>query len=310
MSLTDDNHALVDPSRQTGDQHRATFLSTCRSTLRNRMPASASPKFSGLAKPVLRWAGSKRLLLPKLLDLSPPNFDRYIEPFCGSACLFLALQPKSAILSDLNLHLVSAYQSIKRNPAEVAASFSAWPATKEGYLDARNSNFPPETALAAARFLFLNRHSFNGVYRENKQGRFNVPYGGKRSGRLPTSEELQLFSKSLEAAEILNSDFETVVARSRRGDFIYLDPPYHYGESRNRGEYGCGAFSEIDIERFIKSIKAADRRGAKILISYNRAHLLKRELNGWKLSYSTVRRSVAGFSSDRANVREYMLRNY
>ena len=266
---------------------------------------SASP-----TRPVIRWAGSKRLLIPKLSRLAPESFDRYVEPFVGSACLFFALKPKTAVLSDLNAHLIGTYSEIRKNPDAVAEAMQEWRPTRDEYLKARALKIVDDDTRAAARFLFLNRYSFNGVYRENQSGEFNVPWGGGRSGNLPTVNELRAVANALESVTLVRSDFESVVKSTRNGDFLYLDPPYHYGDGRNRGEYGYGAFAAADMERFVASVLVAHNRGVKILISYNKAHSLLRALPHWKLHYSPVRRSVAGFCEKRRDVREYMLRNF
>lgn len=261
-------------------------------------------------KPVLRWAGSKRQILPKLTGLAPKVSGRYIEPFCGSACLFLALNPSHAVLGDVNPHLVSAYRAVKEAPDAVASLLSNWEANKETYLRLRAMPSGADAAFDAAKFLYLNRYCFNGVYRENRQGQFNVPYGGYRTGQLPGVNELRRFSGRLQNVELYCGDFAQAVQSAGRSDFVYLDPPYYYGSVRNRGEYGWNAFSDVDVERLIEEVRAAEKRGANILISYNQAHTLRKALPGWYLTYAPVRRSVAGFSKGRKSVREYQLRNY
>jgi DNA adenine methylase len=148
------------------------------------------------------------------------------------------------------------------------------------------------------------------VYRENLRGQFNVPFGGYRTGQLPDLDGLREFSKRLEGAELYCGDFAKVVRKATDRDFVYLDPPYYYGSSRNRGEYGWNAFSDEDVDRLVEEVRLADSRGVRILISYNHAHTLKKALPGWHLTYAPVRRSVAGFSKGRRAVREYQLRNY
>src|ERR1700674_2312734 len=252
-------------------------------------------------RPILRWAGSKRLLLPKLRGLTPPGFTRYIEPFCGSACYFLTLRPRQAILSDINRDLIATYGAIKAHPCEVAEAIRKWKTTKAEYLRIRGSR-PHSPIVAAARFVYLNRLAFNGVYRENQHGEFNVPFGGHRNGHMPTKSELQAFSATLTNARLFCSDFEDIVDKTVEGDFLYLDPPYHYGAGRNRGEYGCGAFSSSDLSRFLAASARAAQRGVYILISYNKAHQLKKVLGAWNLSYCKARRSVAGFARSRRSV--------
>src|SRR5262249_1939745 len=121
----------------------------------------------------------------------------------------------------------------------------------------------------AAQFVYLNRFSFNGVYRTNRKGIFNVPFGSK-SGQLPTKDQLVAVSRFIARASFKRADFETAMKRAKQGDFIYLDPPY-LKRGRNRGEYGLHSFSTDDIDRLIKATKAASRRGATVLLSYKNA---------------------------------------
>lgn len=200
-------------------------------------------------KPILRWAGSKRQILPKLTSLTPQYSGRYIEPFCGSACLFLALNPSRALLGDVNPHLVSAYLVLRENPEAVAAFLNLWPVDKETYLTLRSAPLNSDEIFNAAKFLYLNRYCFNGVYRENLRGQFNVPFGGYRTGSLPSLDALRKFSERLQRAELYCGDFSKIVRGAQKDDFIYLDPPYYYGNNRNRGEYGWNAFSDRDLDR-------------------------------------------------------------
>lgn len=261
-------------------------------------------------KPVLRWAGSKRQILPKLTSLAPAFAGRYIEPFCGSACLFLALNPSRAVLGDVNPHLVATYLELQQRPEAVSTILAGWEVSKDMYLYLRSLPAGTDLTFNAAKFLYLNRYCFNGVYRENLQGRFNVPYGGHRTGRLPGLEELGQFSERLQSVQLYCGDFSQSVQDAQVNDFIYLDPPYYYGSVRNRGEYGWNAFADPDVDRLIEEVRSAHERGVKILISYNQAHTLRKALPGWHLTYASVRRSVAGFSKGRKSVREYQLRNY
>jgi DNA adenine methylase len=249
-------------------------------------------------------------MLTKLISLAPQKYKRYIEPFCGSACLFLALQPRRAVLADINPHIINTYQALKTDPKAIYDLLQGWEPTKEQYLSLRANQNSHVPAFAAARFIFLNRYCFNGVYRENLRGEFNVPFGGYRSGRLPQLEELQKFAATLDNVDLICGDFSAAITAAKREDFIYLDPPYFYGNIRNRGQYGWNAFSDEDLERLAANVIAASNRGVKILISYNKAHKLKAHLAHWTLTYCTVKRSVAGFANSRSTVREFQLRNY
>jgi DNA adenine methylase len=210
----------------------------------------------------------------------------------------------------VNPHLVSAYRALQEAPEAVASILAEWEVGKETYLYLRALPTGSNATFDAAKFLYLNRYCFNGVYRENRQGQFNVPFGGYRTGPLPGVDELRQFSARLQNAELYCGDFAQAVQDANVNDFIYLDPPYYYGSVRNRGEYGWNAFADTDVERLIEEVRSAHERGVRILISYNQAHTLRKALPNWRLTYAPVRRSVAGFSKGRKSVREYQLRNY
>jgi len=257
--------------------------------------------------PILRWAGSKRKLLPHILPCVPKDTARYIEPFAGSCCVFLALQPQKAILGDLNLRLIDTYRTIRKAPRAVSDAVSEMPSTERFYYELRASSVEEmDDVSKAARFVYLNRHCFNGVYRTNKQGFFNVPRGTK-AGVIPTLENFQAFAKALLGVSLLAGDFEKCLKEASVGDFVYLDPPYTPPNTRFRGEYGYGSFSEKDVERLAAALKAADRRGATILLSY--IPTIESLLPNWHTRSLSVRRSVAGFNHQRILVTEMLFSN-
>lgn len=152
------------------------------------MQIQHSARFRTGAVPFLRWAGSKRKIIPILLDLAPAKFARYVEPFAGSACLFFALRPAQAILSDINVELINTYQTLKANVEGVIKHLSLLNCGEEEYYRIRSqANSKMTNEKRAARFIYLNRFCFNGLYRTNKQGKFNVPYGAHKAGNLPSA---------------------------------------------------------------------------------------------------------------------------
>lgn len=263
-----------------------------------------------MISPLIRWAGSKRQLLPHLRTNVPPTFDRYVEPFAGSACLFFGISPSRALISDINSELMMTYRAVRRDHRALHDMIESWPISASFYYDLRTV---PSTSLSAmeraARFLYLNRYSFNGVYRTNAKGEFNVPRGIK-TGPLPSREQFQECASVLRGATIRSGDFQEVVESTGRGDFVYLDPPYRPSITRNRGEYGAGSFCSEDLQRFLKAVKGASSRGAKILISYFNNPALAYALEGWQAEEICARRHVAGFAKDRKQVTELLLRNY
>jgi DNA adenine methylase len=260
--------------------------------------------------PLLRWAGSKKKLLPILMAAAPGDSERYIEPFAGSAVLFLRLAAQNAILGDLNQSLIETYRIVQRYPRAVWERASKLGDRPEDYYAIRAI---PRDHLnvfeRAAQFVYLNRYCFNGVYRTNQTGQFNVARG-KGHLFVPGLETFQAFAKKLKSADLRCSDFEEILSEAGRGDFVYLDPPYALGDKRDRGEYGCNAFREKDEQRLIASLRAADRRGAKVLLSYSPATTVLQGLKKWRRYDLTVARNVAGFASARRRADEVLLSNY
>lgn len=260
-------------------------------------------------RPILRWAGSKRKLLPKLIACTPVKFERYIEPFLGSACYFLALKPQSAILGDFNTELIKMYRVLREKPNEIAEAVHEMPGDPEYYYKLRaQSAFDLDRVSRAARFIYLNRFCFNGVYRANRSNHFNVPRGS-HTGKIPSKEEFKECAKLLRKAKLRATDFEDCLSDTKTGDFIYLDPPYASVARLDHGEYGYNSFSEKDIDRLLSSVKRADRNGAIILLSYAYTPIFQKSLPNWHFKKIDVRRYVAGFADQRLEVKELLVSN-
>lgn len=258
----------------------------------------------------LRWAGSKRKLLPTLTRLAPPKFNRYIEPFCGSLCLFAALKPSSALVGDINVELVNFYRMIAWRPRAIATAAHALSDDEATYYELRSLDPCAMGSQArAVRFLYLNRFCFNGVYRTNRKGQFNVPRG-KHMGGIPTVQELVNFGRLVRKATVYQCDFQELLDAAERDDFIYLDPPYAGRGVRDRGEYGVGSFKEGDLDRLAESLHRAHARGVKILLSYADLPEIRNRFRNWNITTLDVTRNVAGFASARISVSEILLRNY
>ena len=262
------------------------------------------------ASPIFRWAGSKRKLLPELVSRVPAHYSRYLEPFAGSACLFFALRPAKAILGDCNTDLIAAYSSIRIHPWLVHDAASKWPVSPEFYYKMRDTvGKSAGPIFDAARFAYLNRYCFNGVFRTNKAGRFNVPMG-TGSGDFPSARFFYRCAVALRNAQLRVADFAECLEDVKKNDFVYLDPPYAKERGRFRGEYGYGAFSAGDITRLLDCVSRLDRRGAKFLLSYSYCREIRPALENWNHRSVLVRRHVAGFSKDRGRVREVLIANY
>lgn len=260
-------------------------------------------------RPFLRWAGSKRKLVATLMRHAPSSFHRYIEPFAGSACLFFALRPAAAVLGDINAELIRAYKTIGRHPRRVARLAGSFPNDARTYYRLRGQSVDVlDDIEGAARFLYLNRYCFNGVYRTNRKGAFNVPRG-RQTGALPSESTLYRCSIALRTADLRAGDFETCLADVQQGDFVYLDPPYASVDRPRYGEYGYGSFAKNDLERLLAVLCVLDGRGATFLLSYQDTGQLGRLPKEWHRRRVSIRRHVAGFAQDRRIVREVLVSN-
>lgn len=264
-------------------------------------------------KPIIRWAGSKRkqvaLLSAYYERLGRP---RYIEPFCGSACFLLASQPPEFIASDVNAWLIETYQAIATSPHEVHERMASLPADEETYYKIRamdRSHLGP--IERAANFLFLNRYCFNGIFRTNKSGHFNVPFSGKRNGPPVTVESLILFAQYSLLGKLLIGDFESVVRKNaKRGDFVYLDPPYAIPNQRIFRQYDAATFGYDDFQRLSKLLDWLDRTGAYFLLSYAASDEIKSLTERWTVRNIVVQRNVSATATNRRPAGEFLISNF
>lgn len=181
-----------------------------------------------IAKPLLKWAGGKTQMLPQLLPIIPQKYNKYIEPFFGGGALYFAHQPKNAVIADSNPELVNLYQTVADDVEGVIKYLSVLPNTEETFYKVRALDWTQLTnSEAAARTIFLNRTCFNGLYRVNQKGCFNVPYGRYKNPKILDEGSLYTASSLLQKATIVCGDYKTVLKKhARPGDFVFLDPPY------------------------------------------------------------------------------------
>jgi len=261
--------------------------------------------------PFLRWAGSKRRLLPVLQTFWTKNHKRYIEPFAGSACLFFAIKPPRAVLGDINPELIATYLEVKyRLDAVLKQLKTLRPDNKEEYLRLRaldTSTLKP--SVRAARFIYLNKFCFNGIYRTNLLGQFNVPYSGSRCGDLPADAIFEKCSNRLRTARFIKGDFENVLKHAQKGDLVYMDPPFAVRARRVFSEYDPSTFTSEDIARLRNWMERLNAERINFVVSYaesDEADVLRKNF-----SYETVsvRRNIAGFSAHRALSNELLISN-
>ena len=225
------------------------------------------------SKPFLRWPGGKRWLVKDIFStIQNIKFNRYIEPFLGGGAVFFALRPENAILSDLNTDLIITYNVVKAQVEDLIVELKTFQVDRDSYYAIRNAC--PESPLArAARFLYLNRTAFAGMYRVNKKGAFNVPYGeGRKVDILWEKKMLHNASILLQNVEVIESDFESIIDRASLNDLVYCDPTYTVAHNNNGFiRYNEKVFSWNDQVRLAEAASRAVSRGATVIIS-NAAH--------------------------------------
>lgn len=267
-------------------------------------------KFSA-TKPFLRWAGGKSWLI-KFLDglLGDTRFRHYHEPFLGGGSIFFTISPlEISYLSDLNKELINTYQSIKDNPLAVINMLKTYENTEEFYYRIR-SQVPDDQYEQAARFIFLNQTSFNGLYRVNQRGEYNVPFGYRNKDFLE-EEKLITASKRLQKATLTYGDFTCNVQKIKEGDLVFLDPPYTVSHNNNGFiKYNQKLFSLDDQKRLSKFIDYIKNQGAYYILT-NAAHQTILELfekgdTHFELSRASL---IGGDKAKRGKVSEYVFTN-
>ncbi|WP_183969455.1 Dam family site-specific DNA-(adenine-N6)-methyltransferase [Sagittula marina] len=273
---------------------------------------AAVPSSSKQLRPPLRWAGSKKRQISKLLRLISGKPEKVIEPFAGSACFTLQLNASRSTISDLNTDLIHFYRALKEDPEDLHVRFSALEVSESNYYQVRSRfNKNPSGEDKSALFLYLNRYGFNGIYRVNKSGLYNVPWGGEKSGAPPSLADLIAVSERMKTISVCDGDFEEVVRRELApGALVYLDPPYARDEVRVFREYHANSFSTSDWERLVALIYDIDRIGAYFVLSYAGDSELVDALRRWEVGRLEVTRNVGGFASTRRKHSEFMASNY
>jgi len=266
-------------------------------------------------KPFVKWAGGKRQILKHLLFYAPKEFNRYFEPFVGGGALFFELSPKRAVISDLNAELINAYRVIKNQVEDLIESLKKHKNDEEYYYRIRSLK-PAELSPVerASRFIYLNKTCFNGLYRENSKGEFNVPFGKYKRPKICDEENLRAVSEFLNSVEveILNADYRETCKLAEAGDFVYLDPPY-IPVSKTSGftSYTGSGFGEEDHRKLAEVFKELSEKGCFVMLS-NADHPLIRELyRGFKLVEITTNRAINCKGGRRkGSGKELLIMNY
>jgi DNA adenine methylase len=263
----------------------------------------------------LRWAGGKRQILQHLLANVPNDAgDRlYIEPFLGAGSLFFALQPKRAILGDANASLTDTYCQIRDSPKAVLLELRALITahSSEHYYAVRDQyNASRPSAKQAARFIYLNKACFNGIFRVNAKGKFNVPKGSKDVLSVPSVEELVSIGRALESAEIAPLDYAETMRKATSMSFVYLDPPYPaLNETAYFSHYTVDRFDNASQEKLAFQTNKVHQKGALFLMSNADVPSIRALYKDYQIDELPVRRFVT-CKKARIQVSELLIRNY
>jgi len=264
--------------------------------------------------PFLKWAGGKRWFVQQYSHLLPKNYNRYIEPFLGSGSVYFYLKPKRALLGDSNLDLINTYNGIKENWYEIEKLLERHQLNHcdDYYYEVRDKEIPNDPIHRAARMIYLNRTCFNGIYRVNLKGKFNVPRG-TRNTVLFKEDNFEATAQLLRNTKIIEDDFENLIKKARKNDFIFADPPYTVRHNNNGFiKYNEKLFSWSDQERLAWSLIKAKLRGA-IIISTNANHDSLRDLykdQGFQFIEISRYSSISANSSSRKNFEELVILSY
>lgn len=273
-------------------------------------------------KPFLKWVGGKGQLLEQFELLFPEKYNSYFEPFVGGGAVFFALNPKKAHLNDINKTLVNTYINIKENTNKLVTSLKKLEeefisknqnARKEFYYSVRDryNSLPHDDFERALYFLFLNKTAFNGVYRENSKGGFNVPLGSYKNPKIVDEENLNLVANVLANTKITNGSFVDAVKNAKAGDFVYFDPPYHpLSETSKFTSYSKDSFSMEDQIKLRDLFIELDKKGVYVMLSNSSAPFIQKIYSNYRQIPVYANRMINSKSDKRGKISEVVIVNY
>jgi len=263
-------------------------------------------------RPPIKWVGGKGQLIPQFEPLFPRRFGGYHEPFFGGGAVFFRLLPERAVLIDKNPELINFYL-VLRDRLDDLIAHARRHRNEAGYYYEIRAMDPERMApvARASRFLYLNRTAFNGLWRVNRRGKHNVPFGRYKNPKIADEESLRAAAEALKRAEILLDDFGRVLDFARPGDFVYLDPPYHpVSETARFTRYTAEDFGPEDQARLAGVFRELDRRGCLVMLSNSDTEFIRGLYRGYDVRTVRARRAINSKAERRGPVSELVIRNY
>ena len=262
---------------------------------------------AGHPRPFVKWVGGKRSILPELLARLPKKYKTYNELFVGGAALFFASGQKRAALSDINPHLVTAFQVVRDDVSGLIRALKEHKSchNKGYYYQARALLALEEDPIqTAALFIYLNKTCFNGLYQVNKSGAFNVPMGSYKDPKIVDEENLRICSIALQGVKVVQCDFYRIIPKA--GDFYYLDPPYH----KTYTGYDKSGFSNNDHEDLATFCDRIDKTGGLFMLSNSNTDFVRSLYRPYRIDIVAASRSVSCKGGSRGKANEVIVRNY
>jgi DNA adenine methylase len=273
-----------------------------------------APAHDVVATPVVKWVGGKTKLLPELLSRMPKTFGRYFEPFIGGAAMFFRLAPERAVIADVNPDLIALYTTLARDPNAVIKKLvqhranhdeTHYYATREKW---NQNHLQWSNAERAATFIYLNKTCFNGLWRVNRSGDFNVPIGRYTDPPICVPDALRAASTVLARAEIRHADYQAAIEDAKAGDFIYFDPPYDpINSTSSFTSYTAGDFGPADQKMLAATAKQLIDRGCKVMLSNNDTPFVRSLYKGLRIDKVKCSRAINSNAAKRGEVDELVM---
>ncbi len=272
--------------------------------------------FKIACKPFLKWVGGKTQLLPHLIEQAPKQFERYFEPFIGGGALFFRLQPQRAFISDINPELINCYKVVRDDIDGLIKDLSQHIYEKDYYYNLRNADRRTEFAQwpctkRASRLLYLNKTCFNGLYRVNAAGQFNVPIGRYRNPKILDEKNLLACSQALKPTQITQAEFTAIEHNVKKNDFVYFDPPYApISETSDFTSYTKEGFDSAMQKKLAQLCESLDQQGVKFMVSNSNAPLILDLYKAFNITFVDASRTINSKSAKRGKIKEVLITNY
>ena len=279
-----------------------------------------------IAKPFIKWVGGKGKLVSELEKYFPKEFNKYYEPFVGGGALFFYLKQNKEIsfslINDINSKLITAYKQIQKNPKKIinllknieleykALSFEQ----QEKYFYQKREIYNKEkldNLNTAAHLIFLNKTCFNGMYRENSKGEYNIPFGDQKNPTICDEKNILTVSSCLKNTEIMNQSFEEFIEKCKKGDFIYFDPPYHpVNATSSFTSYSKNTFGPKQQEILRDTFVELSKKGCFVMLSNSDTEFIKNLYKDFNINYIYAARSINSKGDKRSKIKEVVITNY